>query len=380
MVTLVGLGIGLSFLYFVFQNKTCFELKHKKRDHLDIGGLVSGLFLLLIILIGMSASRGGDVRSFIAFYNYIAEYSKNPWDYTYELFSKIALVFLKLWTNSTYFEFRAVLILLIWVGVFFFYKEYIYSFKILFFLYLFSGTFMHDGAQIKNYVAVAFLLYGLTFLFNDKLKSLILYYIFVTVAVLFHFSFLVYLLIPLVKTHWFKCVKKGIPILGGGIYAIFFWGGTGLTGTVLRALSYLPMMDKLNTYLTSYSGKRSLVLVFIYYTGLYAIYRCRFGRFLLDEKKAKLLNLIYDSWLLMGIMLPFLIYANAAYRLFRNLYIPSFMVMSNYIVSIPRLSKKRLCVSGIILCFVLLLCIQPILFGQWFDTYQLLIDGYFFWK
>ena len=159
---------------------------------------------------------------------------------------------------------------------------------------------------------------------------------------------------------WFQRIKKGIPVLGGGVYVIFFIGGTALTDVILRALSYLPMMGKLNFYLTSYSGKRSLVLFLIYYIALYSLYRCRFGISLLDEKKAKLLNLTYDIWLLMGSMLPFLIYANAAYRLFRNLYIPIFIVISNYVVTIPRFSKKRVCVSGMILCFIFSIFIQPV--------------------
>ena len=381
MVTLVVLGIVLSFLCFIFQKSEPYRRENKRIKIRNIAVFILGLFLLSIVLVGMSANRGvGDVRSFIAFYNHVRNYSENPWDYTYELFAWITGAFLKVFPNTTFFEFRAALILAVWIGIYFFYKKYTYRFESLFFLYLLSGTFIHDGAQIKNFDAVAFLIYGLNFLIHTEKKYLGLYYMFAITAVFFHFSFFIYLFLPIVKLRWFQRIKKGIPILGGGVYVIFFIGGTALTDVILRALSYLPMMGKLNFYLTSYSGKRSLVLFLIYYIALYSLYRCRFGISLLDEKKAKLLNLTYDIWLLMGSMLPFLIYANAAYRLFRNLYIPIFIVISNYVVTIPRFSKKRVCVSGMILCFIFSIFIQPILFGQWIDTYQPLIDGDFFWK
>ena len=155
-----------------------------------MGKIFIGIFLIFTIIVGMSGNRGaGDVGAFIAFFNHIKNYVDNPWDYTYELFARVTALFLKIWPSVTFFKFRATLFLVIWLGVVLFYREYTYSFNSVLFLYLLSGIYMSEGEQLKNFVAVSFLIYGLTFMTKKGFGNLIIYYIFTVIAILFHFSF-----------------------------------------------------------------------------------------------------------------------------------------------------------------------------------------------
>ena len=113
---------------------------------------------------------------------------------------------------------------------------------------------------------------------------------------------------------------------------------------------------------------------------LYVFYCLKFNLSELDAKKAKLFYVVYSIWILMGIFLPFLIYANAVYRFYRNLYIPISAIMSNVIVSIPRFAKRRIYLSCTVLIFVFAVFMYTIVMGQWKDAFLPIIQGDFFWK
>ena len=82
---------------------------------------------------------------------------------------------------------------------------------------------------------------------------------------------------------------------------------------------------------------------------------------------------------MMGIYLPALVYINAVYRIYRNLYIPIFVVLSNCVVSMPRLCKKRMLYSFIFIVLAVLLYIYPLMLGQAVDVYDPIIEGEYFW-
>lgn len=381
MSVIILAALFLSFFYFLFAEKRESKMWIGRLKIYNINRILTGSVILFVIVIGMSANRGiGDVAAFRSFYNYVKIYSGNPWDYTYELFAKVTDIFLTVAPEATFFEYHAILVFIIWIGIIFFYRKYIYCYNIVFFFYLLSGVFAHDGGQIKNFISVAFLICGLIFLLEDDIKNIILYYVFIVTATLFHFSFVIYIFLPIIKTRWFNVNKNNLPIIGGAIYVVLLLNGTVLTASLLRFLSYFPMMAKLNSYSSTYAGVRSLVPVAIYYIMLYVFYCLKFNLSELDAKKAKLFYVVYSIWILMGIFLPFLIYANAVYRFYRNLYIPISAIMSNVIVSIPRFAKRRIYLSCTVLIFVFAVFMYTIVMGQWKDAFLPIIQGDFFWK
>lgn len=381
MSIIILVALLLSFIYFIYSEKEEYNVWAGRLKLYPIGrGFITSIILFLLV-IGMSANRGiGDVAAFRSFYNHIKLYSYNPWDYTYELFAKMTDIFTNIVPEATFFEYHAVLVFICWIAIIIFYKKYVYRFNIVFFFYFLSGVFAHDGGQIKNFISVALLICGLVFLFDNNKKNICLYYIFVSVAILVHFSFIIYFLLPIVKTKWFQLNRKIFPIIGGIIYIVLLISGTTITGSILRLLSNLPMLAKLNSYATAYAEVRSLVPVAIYYIVLYVFYCLKFYKSGMDTEKVKLLDTIYNVWLFMGAFLPFLVYANAVYRLYRNLYIPILAAMSNVVVCIPRFTRKRICISGTVLIFVFAVFLHTIVMGQWVDAFLPIIQGDYFWK
>ena len=68
----------------------------------------SGLLILL------TANRTGyDARNYQMFYKYIALHKKNPWDYSYKFYSKLTMFFQLYLKNRTYFEFQAIILVII---------------------------------------------------------------------------------------------------------------------------------------------------------------------------------------------------------------------------------------------------------------------------
>ncbi len=82
----------------------------------------------------------------------------------------------------------------------------------------------------------------------------------------------------------------------------------------------------------------------------------------------------------MGIFLPTLAFANAPYRFYRNLYIPIFIVISNYLVSLRGISQKKSISSLFVLVYVLSIFLYPIALGQARDIYAGIFDGTLFWR
>lgn len=82
----------------------------------------------------------------------------------------------------------------------------------------------------------------------------------------------------------------------------------------------------------------------------------------------------------MGIFLPLLVYANAMYRLFRNLYIVVFMAFANLVLSKQAESRNRWISTFLVFSVMILIYVYPIILGTDIDIYQPIIEGEYFWK
>lgn len=348
-------------------------------------GRIYKFFMSLLVSSGllmlMTANRTGyDARNYQIFYNYIALHQKNPWDYSYKFYAKLTM-FLQLYLkNKTYFEFQAVI--LVFIGCFMVPKivRLSLSYRMVVFLYLISGVFASDGMQFKNFIAVCFLIMALEFLQKGQgAIGIIKYIIFVGISCLFHFSCVVYLVLPIVKSSFFKRIRVVFPVIGLIFYIVVLFGGQELLSVFLPVVAKIPGLSKLAGYARSFAGARSLVPVMLYFIGLILLYLCCYNRKVLSEKLSNYSNLITNIWILMGIFLPTLAFANAPYRFYRNLYIPIFIVISNYLVSLPKISQKK-SISGLLaILYVLSIFLYPIALGQVKDIYIGLFDGTLFW-
>lgn len=362
------------------------EKKHgdicNKKLAIRIKYILVGLFLLFVVIVGMCANRmQADARAYNGFFSYVKIYGLNPWDYTYTLFSYITRIFVFVFPNLSVYEYRALICLTGWIIIIYGYSKYSTSLNSVLLLYLMSFLFAHDGAQIKNFLALSMVLSAISFYIGHSKCYLIKFYVIMGIAVLLHFSCFVYLFIPLVGTRWFKSNGKIFPVIGVAIYFIFYLIGVPITSFVLaRITSIVPILSKAGVYSEYYSGKRSLVFVVIYFLSYFLLLQCRQSIYLLSEEKKSFFNQTFDIWNYMGAILPFLIYANAAYRLFRNLIILVFVCVTNSLLCYSRFSHRRLNFTLIALALVFSIILQPILFNSSVDVFFPIFSGNFFWK
>lgn len=336
----------------------------------------SGLLILL------TANRTGyDARNYQMFYKYIALHKKNPWDYSYKFYSKLTMFFQLYLKNRTYFEFQAIILVIIGCFMVPRINRLSLSYSMVVFLYLISGVFASDGMQFKNFIAVCFLIMALEFLQRGQgAIGIVKYIILIGIACLFHFSCVIYFVLPVVKNSFFQRIRVVFPVIGLIFYIVFLFGGQELLSVFLPIISKVPGLSKLAGYANSFAGARSLVPVMLYFIGLILLYLCRYNRKILPKKLSDYNNLITNIWILMGIFLPTLAFANAPYRFYRNLYIPIFIVISNYLVSLRGISQKKSISSLFVLVYVLSIFLYPIALGQARDIYAGIFDGTLFWR
>lgn len=263
---LIWLLIGMySILTLLFQKRIIFETSIR-RINVNKVGIIGFLFILGLTIL-MSANRTGyDALAFTRFYAYIQMYGKNPFDYTYEVLSKIIIEVLKIFPALTYPEFHAACVffsLTILSATLL--NSYAYNIPLVLSLYGLSGIMAQDGMQIKNFLAVFFLLLAIWKLLGEKNKKNILgFWIFLLIAIMFHFSFVIY--VSLIITRWKKI--KGFsyyfPLVGTILYFIFLIGGSSLISGILFTVGKIPFLSKVSTYGTSYAGIRSVIPLFIY--------------------------------------------------------------------------------------------------------------------
>ena len=120
------------------------------------------------------------------------------------------------------------------------------------------------------------------------------------------------------------------------------------------------------------------MVIYLFQIGV--MYFCKKKNYLYPQKIKKFVDIVWLVNLELALLLPALLYANAAFRLFRNLYLVNFIVYSNFIVRLPRLSYKRIVVSIVVLILGLFITVYPnILLNQKIDIIEGMLNGKFFW-
>ena len=332
------IGLLLSSLWFLLESKWT-RLNTEQSVYSKKRNLIINIVFGFILVVLISANREGyDSISYQRFFNYTST-SVMSLDYTYVTFGKLIIWIKQIFPLITYFEFQALVSIVLGIVVKYRLNAYMLSFRIFCFFYLLSGTIAMDGLQFKNFVAVLFLMIAIPFLTRDgnNVRNTILYVLFIIIATLFHFSFAIYIFLVMIR----------------------WWDYERVAG---------------------YSGKRALVSFFLYFLQLAFMRICVKNSNKLTPDLEKFTRIIWTANLIMGIFLPGLLYANAGYRLFRNVYIVNFIVFSNHIVIMRRLSNNRIVTSIAIMVICLSILIYPnFLLRQNADVMGAMLNGKFFW-
>lgn len=377
------IGLLLSSLWFLLESKWT-RLNTEQSVYSKKRNLIINIVFGFILVVLISANREGyDSISYQRFFNYTST-SVMSLDYTYVTFGKLIIWIKQIFPLITYFEFQALVSIVLGIVVKYRLNAYMLSFRIFCFFYLLSGTIAMDGLQFKNFVAVLFLMIAIPFLTRDgnNVRNTILYVLFIIIATLFHFSFAIYIFLVMIRWWDYERVEKYahiFVIIGFAAFSILYIVPSVLP-RLLNIVAMLPYMSKLGQYVAGYSGKRALVSFFLYFLQLAFMRICVKNSNKLTPDLEKFTRIIWTANLIMGIFLPGLLYANAGYRLFRNVYIVNFIVFSNHIVIMRRLSNNRIVTSIAIMVICLSILIYPnFLLRQNADVMGAMLNGKFFW-
>lgn len=382
MRTILYFSIIIGLIPFFLAKNTHEDLILRKKVIRNPFPIISGLLLISFIVILMTANRTGyDARAFHLFYSDLLSSRKNPWDYSYQALADLMISIRPLLLNITYDVFHAVVVLCSIIITVLLYSEYVTNFHTVAFVFVASGLYAEYGMQFKNAISVTLLLIAILFYVKySRMKRYVLFYIFAFLAVIMHFSFFIYLVIPVIETKFFQRNKKLFPIIGTVVYFVILLSGGAALRFVYNIFAQIPYLNKIASYGYVTAGIRSAGPVLIYLGIFVVLYFCldRDGR--LSEGKTKLQNMVFDIWMMFGIFLPALYTANAVGRIYTNLYVIVFIVICNSVISLPRLSKNRLILSlGVFVMIAVLYSYQYIL-GSYIDIYIPVFEGKYFWQ
>lgn len=380
MVILIILCSCICIYYFLFGEIDKNNRLYVSPINLDLFFL---FFLSLSLLFLMTSNRTGyDAISYSRFFGLVKSFGTNFYgDTTYQAFYLLINFITRFVTDITYPEFQALILsfLAIFIIYPFLFKNS-HSIVAVLSLYVLSGVYASDGMQFKNFIAVALVLFASRYVICEE-PVFWKFYILLLVAICFQFSVVVYVFFPLVHINYFRRITPIFPIIGVLVYLISFLTGPALTSNLLLLLSKLPFMKKLMIYSTSFSGIRSVFPVLIYILILMMLLYFRKFKLQLSRKSFYFLEFMIQIWRIQGLIVPFLIIANAPYRLFRNLYLLVFIAAINVILELPKKSYKRVISVLILIGIALIIFYYPILLKQDIDIYTPVYESNsYFWE
>ncbi|MCM1235370.1 MAG: EpsG family protein [Ruminococcus flavefaciens] len=333
------------------------------------------------LLILMTSNRMGyDAVAYKRFFTYYIWYGAV--DYTYVVFSLVIDFFRTAIPTLTYEMFHFIILCILYAFVVnYILKKYAYCKTAVLALYLMSGVFAVEGMQFKYHIAALLVLYAVVLWCecDYNLKGVLLYYIICIMATLLHFSCAVFLLIPIIKIDVINRKLLYFPLVGLILFMLLYIGGNKILVNFLILISRLPFMGKLILYANSYVGRRALYPVAIYliiWFLLLCVYKLNQR---LDDRGLKVQKLVIDIWNFLGVLLPVLLYVNAAYRIYRTILFLTFLCIANGIVSLKRFGSNRVfLIFATVIGMIFIFC-YPIALRQSSDIYLSLWKGDYFW-
>jgi len=170
--------------------------------------LLIAAFLIITLPVALRYSTGADYNNYVSFYETIRDYGIHD-----PMVSQLEIGYLLLnyICVKLFDDFQSVFIIMAFVTNYFFFKAMIYEAKkinlgLAVFVYGFTIYFW-GYIIIRNMLGIAILFYALRFIFERKIAK---YFLFVTLAVLFHYSLVIFYPIGVLYIERFK--KYRIPL------------------------------------------------------------------------------------------------------------------------------------------------------------------------
>lgn len=197
-------------------------------------------------------------------------------------------------------------------------KKFI-DYKCIVFGLYFIYPFVMDITQLRNFVAMSFLLKGCSYLIdddNDKdKKGIVPFVICNVIASLFHITFVFYFVLLLIKVINKNNLKYFAPVLLVGEIVIF--------GQLQNIISILTNIDKTEFYFSEHIGLATLIIVALYY--LSVLFIVSYISRLYPEKKW--LSNIVKINLMLVLSLPVIFHSFEFMRLYRNIFFLNYMAV-----------------------------------------------------
>lgn len=195
-------------------------------------------------------------------------------------------------------------------------KKFI-DYKCIVFGLYFIYPFVMDITQVRNFVAMSFLLKGCSYLIdddNDKI-GIAPFIICNVISSLFHITFVFYFVLLLIKVINKKNLKYFAPILLAGEIVIF--------GQLQNIISILTNIEKTEFYFSKHIELVTLIIVVLYYLAVLFIVSSVSG--LYPEKKW--LSNIVKINLMLVLSLPVIYYSFEFIRLYRNIFFLNYIAV-----------------------------------------------------
>ncbi len=220
-------------------------------------------------------------------------------------------------------------------------------------LYMGYLLFM-DTIQIRNFILEAVFIFSLRYLFVNKKFNTLKYIICIFIASGFHRIAVVYLLLLLMKIKINDRTYKYGLLLSISVFVIFMFDRSLLVAAINGVVNLLNI--KSGYYVSTSTQLSFLPFVGLYLFEIFVI--AYYGKKTMGKSSdKKLVKRLLQCCIVFSFLLPLLLINLNFLRLFRNLYIIKYIVLSRIIGKLNKKSESRqlafITISIVILCSVL---------------------------
>lgn len=346
-------------------------------------------FLIILLIVIMSNSNYSDLQN----YEYHFGFSKNKMmESRFEIGFNTFMYICKFVLHFNFFQFKFVTYFICMLLIYSTYRKFTYNFSLFLFPFILYEMFF-DGIQIRNFIAISIIFFGLPYLLQRKIRGTIVYLFCVVIASLFHSSAIAFAVLALAninlqKIYNNKYLKATAIVCFSVIVIVLIYGArNGKLVELISKLSYQYISNDVGNRIMSHSGGKShsgpifltvIYLAYIIFVHIFNSYIKNIGivNYALDFKvsKVKILKIVVSNEMLENIeklnyigmlFIPLIYLSTTYYRLLRNI---CFIDMLFYSIIINNMKNKNVK----IMIFISMFC----LICLW-DYYDLIIPHRF---
>lgn len=319
----------MTYLVYFFALVSNYWMSRKKQNSIFI--LISTAIIMLLLWVGNT--EGPDIANYEMTYSRVSFVLKEKGSYQFIYYSVMWLL------NSlgmTFYEYRFIITLVGLIILFICIRKFNTNIHLVIFMYLLTEFFL-DGIQIRNFLAMSFLIIGIVILVERKKFWRLWYTFIIIVASLIHISFFVYLIflfIPSSNYNKGKLIKvHGIVGLLLTLFILSF--GRQLLDVLISLLIYVDAR-KVESYTQVSSNFGAIIPITLQLLGIFVsrhVYR-NLSRLKQNkpndkkiEKDCNVTKTFFWINLLSCYLIPFSIIEITFYRLIRNIVLINFITL-----------------------------------------------------